>query len=220
MYSALITLLAICLFIKGEYHIKLKNKIFRHNYSYLENVYYNQKMAAFNYRGSCDIVFVGDSLTDYFQWNEVFLTKKVCNRGIGGDISEGVLNRLSDVVKLSPSKIFIMIGTNDITHNVANDVIENNIAEILRKLHTDLDETEIYIQSILPTGSAEKNRKIITINKKIKRVCESINLCTYVDLYSDFVMNNEINPEYTLEGLHLNANGYEIWINKIKSFID
>jgi lysophospholipase L1-like esterase len=61
------------------------------------------------------IVFLGDSITDFFRVNEFFPGVYVINRGISGDTTDGVLNRLAEsVYELSPSKIFLMIGTNDL----------------------------------------------------------------------------------------------------------
>ena len=95
------------------------------------------------------IVFVGDSITDFFRLNEFFHGVYIINRGIGGDTTDGVLKRLSEsVFDLSPSKVFILIGTNDIGENKSYDHIIGNIALIIDKIQNKCPEANIYLQSI------------------------------------------------------------------------
>src|SRR5690606_12338396 len=61
-----------------------------------------------------DIVFIGNSITFWADWQELLKTSHVKNRGIPGDISFGVLERLDEVIEGKPRKIFIMIGINDL----------------------------------------------------------------------------------------------------------
>ena len=40
--------------------------------------------------------------------------ENVRNRGISGDVTDGVLLRLGELIKYKPTSIFIMIGINDL----------------------------------------------------------------------------------------------------------
>mgnify|MGYP000061554644 CR=1 FL=1 len=87
---------------------------------------YNSSIRAYNYDGypggvlisTDEIIFLGNSITDIGEWTEVWQDIHVKNRGISGDNTFGVLARLDEVVSSKPSKIFIMIGINDISKNI------------------------------------------------------------------------------------------------------
>src|SRR6202020_1961602 len=60
------------------------------------------------------IIFLGNSITEMGDWKKVLNDSTVLNRGIGGDITYGVLKRLKDITDRNPSKVFILLGINDI----------------------------------------------------------------------------------------------------------
>src|SRR5271168_325844 len=60
------------------------------------------------------IIFLGNSITEMGDWKKVLNDSTVINRGIGGDITYGVLKRLKDITDRSPSEVFILLGINDI----------------------------------------------------------------------------------------------------------
>ena len=81
---------------------------------------------------SNDIVFLGNSLTEGGKWNDYFagteskLNKKggaIRNRGIIGDTAEGIADRLDEITKGAPKKIFLLCGVNDISHNLTVDEV-------------------------------------------------------------------------------------------------
>jgi len=57
----------------------------------------------------------------------------VINRGIAGDITFGVLGRLDEVIARKPAKLFIKIGINDISKNIPDEIIVENILTMVRK---------------------------------------------------------------------------------------
>src|SRR6478736_1622024 len=89
---------------------------------------YAQRVANFrSYPNSeKDIIFLGNSITDYTDWNELLQLPEARNRGISGDITFGILERLDEVTEGKPAKIFILIGINDIARNIPDSVILNN----------------------------------------------------------------------------------------------
>src|SRR5690349_16498569 len=64
------------------------------------------------------IIFLGNSITEGGQWTKLTGDASVINRGISGDITYGVLKRLPDIIKRKPSKLFILIGINDIAKDI------------------------------------------------------------------------------------------------------
>ena len=100
------------------------------------STFYMQRSSLFNKLSitSKDIVFIGNSITNGAEWNELFPQKRVKNRGISGDTSEGVFDRLDAVVKGKPAKIFILIGVNDISREIKVETIVLNMKQIIEKI--------------------------------------------------------------------------------------
>lgn len=172
------------------------------------------------------IIFLGNSITEGGQWKKLLKDSTVINRGISGDVTFGVLKRLEDIIQREPSKVFLLIGINDISKNIPDEVILENIFSIVRKLKGSLPKTSIYVQSILPTNNSFKNtlpqhynkdEHVIIINSQLMRYAEKIGF-TYVDIYTPF-QNKEgkLDARYTYDGLHLNNIGYEHWASILKN---
>lgn len=166
-----------------------------------------------------DVVFVGDSITQNCNWNEFFLSYSIKNRGIGSDTTKGVLERIDDVIRLKPVKVFLMIGVNDVRYGVDNDEVINNYKELFNVLRKSLPETEMYIQSILPTSDIKNNKKIEKLNSIIQQESKNHGF-EYVNLYDDFVDENDVlKSNYTADGLHLMGDAYKVWIDKISKYL-
>lgn len=172
--------------------------------------------------GTDEIVFLGDSITERCEWNELFSDNKIIQRGISGDITEGVLFRLSEVIKRKPKKIFLMIGVNDLRRGFDIDtVIIKNYETILNRIRSESRSTKIFLQSVLPVNNSVKeakttSAKVIELNKKIEYLAGK-NGARYIDLFSSFTdKSNNLREELTSDGLHINGKGYVIW----KSIID
>lgn len=171
-----------------------------------------------------EIIFLGNSITDGAEWSELFGNSNVKNRGIGGDDTDGVLERLTEVTSSKPAKIFMMIGTNDLAYGKTVDHVVENHKKIIAQIKTDSPDTEIYIQSVLPCEDAvhttRPNDKIREINKQLIEICKSQAL-TYIDLdpaFSD--ENGKLNKKYSIDGLHVNGAGYLIWKEIVKKYIE
>lgn len=176
-----------------------------------------------------DIVFIGNSITEQGRdWSEKFGIKHIANRGIAGDLTDGVLHRLDEIIYFKPKAIFILIGVNDLSnkhhemdtkHNFKYDKIVSsskfvakNIVKISRKLHKDLPETKIFVRTVLPTRRDHLKTDILEVNRYIRKY-EKKGCYTLIDLYQQFVdENGEMAKELTRDGVHLNDNGYAKWV--------
>ena len=162
-----------------------------------------------------EIIFLGNSISDNCEWSELFENPNVKNRGIGGDDTDGVLERIDEVLSSSPKKVFILIGTNDLAYGKTVDHIIENYNKILDSISIKSPNTEIYIQSVLPVDEAvhwtRKMSDIRSINESLVEICKERGI-KYIDLFPLFVNSeNKLNPEYSIDGLHLNAAGYLLW---------
>jgi len=187
--------------------------------------YYIDKVTSFmvSDSGKGKIVFLGDSLTDICDWSELLNNNDIINRGISFDTTDGVLNRISEVTRLNPSKVFIMIGINDIGKGRSTKDIINNYKKILDYIKVNSKSTTIYVQSLLPINkdifkTTTKDENIINLNKELVELCNSYGV-KYINLYPLFVVdNNKLNPEYTVGGLHVNGKGYLVWKKAIAQY--
>jgi len=174
-----------------------------------------------------EIIFLGNSITDGCNWSELLDDQRVINRGISGDIVEGILDRLDEVLESKPLKVFLMIGINDLGTGRSARYVKNNIITILERIKKESPETGIYLHSILPVNPdfgmfkthTEKTNDIIKINKQLNKYCNN-NSIKYIDLHSSFKTNkNYLNPDYSNDGLHLIGEGYLLWKSLILEYV-
>src|SRR5690606_26918692 len=100
----------------------------------------------------------------------------VVNRGIGGDITFGVLKRLGDITDRQPSKVFILLGINDIGKDIPIAVIADNYLKIVREIQRKCPQAKIFVQSVLPVNPTimgfpqhyDKKEKILELNELLK----------------------------------------------------
>ena len=174
--------------------------------------------------GKREVIFLGNSITEHGEWNELFKNKYIINRGIGGDIAWGVYDRLDEVLSSKPKKIFLLIGINDIGRYIPNRMIADKIEQILDKITNESPKTKLYLQTILPINEKmiwydymkNKSEQIVILNKKIKALAISRNI-KLIDLYKHFVnKDGDLPKKYTWDGLHLSSAGYLHWRDLIK----
>lgn len=176
------------------------------------------------------VVFFGDSITEFLSagdWYGEYSVKngkEVYNRGIGGDTTNRLFERTRDnVTCIKPCAVVLLIGTNDIGLGFDSDFISNNIEKTLILLKADCPDCRIILQAIYPVieGKAEKrtNRAILDANKKIKALAEKYKT-EYLDLtYILSDKNGNLRQEYTYDGLHLSAAGYEVTTREITAYL-
>ncbi|NQU84352.1 MAG: hypothetical protein HQ541_01200 [Mariniphaga sp.] len=170
------------------------------------------------------ILFLGNSITEGTNWRELLGDDSVINRGIGGDVSFGILDRLDDVIARKPQKVFLLIGINDLAQHIPDEVIAENCKKIVERIQKESPETNVYMQSVLPVNpnlprfpkNYDLQEQVIATNKYLKKVAKKIK-CPYIDIFSVFLNEEKLlNPKYTREGLHLNAEGYKVWVEFLK----
>lgn len=165
-----------------------------------------------------DVVFLGDSITEGAAWNELFPEVSTRNRGIGWDSTAGVLKRLRQVTNAKPSKVFLLIGTNDLLYGVEPDIVVRNTAEIVTQIKKASPETTVYIQSILPR-EASYRASIESVNRSLRDATKST--AQWVDLYPAFVdeQDGSIADRFSNDELHLTGEGYALWRSLIAEYV-
>jgi lysophospholipase L1-like esterase len=170
------------------------------------------------------VLFLGNSITEMGEWGKLSGDTTIINRGIGGDITFGLLKRLDDVIKRKPSKLFLLIGINDIGKDIPDAVIAGNIRRIIETIQSGSPATIIYLETILPVNPGvpglpqhyDKNEHVRAVNKLLPVVAADMKV-TLIDTYSLFAGSDGLfRKEYTPEGLHVNKAGYTMWVQFLK----
>jgi len=168
------------------------------------------------------VVFLGDSITDYWKLEDYFPGKPYINRGIDGQTTPQMLVRYrQDVIALHPKVLVVLAGTNDIagvTGPARNEEIEANYASMaeLARLH----HIRVVFASLLPvhnyTPDAKESfalrprERILALNAWLKDYCAK-NGFGYLDYFSAMVDGQGmLRRDLSDDGLHPNPAGYKI----------
>ena len=148
-----------------------------------------------------DISFVGDSLTEGYDVKTYYSAFNVVNRGIGGDTTFGVENRLdSSVYDVHPKVVSLLIGANNF------DTMLQNYETIVSKIRTNCPTAKMILCSLTSMSGnwGRNNSKARNNNVKIKQIADNYT-CIYADLYNPLLDSNtnELKDEYSADGGHL-----------------
>ncbi|MDE6723052.1 MAG: hypothetical protein K2J55_02535, partial [Eubacterium sp.] len=141
----------------------------------------------------------------------------VYNRGISGDTSDRLLERLEKtVLNIKPKNIVLLIGTNDLGVGADTDFAAENVEKIIEQSKKRCKNINIILESVYPINTKinrqgrRKNRDILLLNEKLKAVAKKQKI-EFVDLTNKLSdKKGMFNAEYTYDGLHANAMAYEI----------
>lgn len=174
-------------------------------------------------------LFLGDSITEQYDLDEYYNDLPVVNSGISGNKTKDLLNDLNNrVYQYNPSKVFLLIGTNDIQSKVEDDVIINNIKKILEDIHENRPYAKLYLEAIYPvdegsSGAQDRtNKEIQSINASLEDYCKK-NDITFIDMY-DLLLDSESDKDrlfedYSKDGLHISDEGYEVITKELMKYI-
>ena len=168
-----------------------------------------------------NLVFIGDSLTEWYDWQERFPAYEVLNLGISGETVEELLDRRDDIRSRggSPDAVFLMTGINNVLSEQHD--ITRPYAEIVRNLTTWYKGAKIVVQSLLPVDMPWiKNDTIRLINRHLAEIANEHG-AEYLDVYTAFT-DADGNPKPGLlsdDGVHLAAKGYEVWAKKVEKYL-
>ena len=191
--------------------------------------YYYARMRTFETEPpirSTDIVMLGNSLTEGGRdWAEKLGKPNVRNRGISGDVAMGIDARLFQITPHKPAKIFLLVGINDVSHDLTVDSIVTNIRLLVEHIHAQSPKTKLVLQSLLPiresTGRWKrlqgKTDMIPQINARLEALAREKGL-TFINLFPHFTEpgTNVLRSELTYDGLHLSKAGYDVWVKLLK----
>ena len=178
---------------------------------------------------SSSIVMLGNSLTENGgDWNARLDGKRIKNRGISGDDAIGIKHRLIQILPGKPKAIFLMVGVNDLSHDLTPRQVFGNICPVIEQIRRDSPQTQLFVQSLLPINESfgrwktldGKTNDIPVINKMLKQYCQKHHI-TYINLFKQFVRHgtNELRASLSVDGLHLSPVGYKIWAFELQRYV-
>ena len=166
------------------------------------------------------IIMLGNSITEQGNWTELLKDDRFVNRGIAGDVVNGIRSRLEPLERLRPRRIYLMVGVNDLLFHPP-EAIFPNYQTLVRELQRRFPETELILQSILPVNNEVRrtgveNVAINTLNTAIRRLAEERQL-TYLDVHAQLRDERGALPAtFTADGIHLNGLAYLRWAELIR----
>ena len=178
-----------------------------------------------------DILFIGDSIVEYYPLQELFGTAKtIVNRGIRGYQTGLLLENLdAHLYGGAVDKIVLLIGTNDIGKDVPVNEALNNLEAIIQSIVRDYPLTEIKLLSILPVNEGEDYKQTVYIrtNEKIQKWNQAYQELTSAYMQVEFVpvfdrltdQAGQLKKEYTTDGLHLSIAGYQALTKALKEYL-
>ncbi len=162
---------------------------------------------------SADVVFLGNSITAGGNWTELLGRERIVNRGIGGDNTVGMLQRMRFVTSLRPKLCFVMAGINDLYADAPVETIFRNYVKILDTLRAHA--VIPVIQSTLHVNpkwkrTEEKNPQVASLNALLRSYAAEQSI-EYLDLNAVLSANGVLRDEFTNDGVHLTAAAYGQW---------
>ena len=199
--------------------------------AFAQNEYNLRRRSLFNVLPvtSKDIIFLGNSITDGCEWAELFDNRHIKNRGISGDRSVWLLDRIDSIIAGHPKKLFLMIGTNDLIAGTAPRDVVANIGKLIDRFQTESPWTKLFVQSLLPMNgldpgyenrpNRDKGAEIIETNVLLEKLCLEKTV-VYLDIYSSLVdARGQLDKHFTSDGLHLTGDGYLVWKEILKPYV-
>jgi len=192
--------------------------------------------------GKNKIVFIGNSITYSMRhWDKKLNVKNIVNRGISGDYSDGILERLDEIIYYKPLAVFLLIGLNDFFDDNTTrpgrtpEYVAKNILTAAKTIKQESPETKIFIQTILPINNQQYLDEKPQVNflwttyypsvnqqvNETNKILKENNEFEIIDLHPLYLNNDRsMKRNLSKDGVHLNENGYNIWIDRVKPLVD
>lgn len=185
------------------------------------------------------IVFTGSSLMEMFPVEEWVRelgpdAPIVYNRGVGGYKTSDLLPILDACVfELEPRKVFINIGTNDLSDDsIPLEKVMSNYDRIITQIEERLPGVIIYMMAYYPVNydaAAEEMKPCLLIrtNDKINRANELVEQLAarhgqrFINVNAPLMdEQGRLKAEYTIEGMHIKPEGYRAIFGDIMAYVN
>jgi lysophospholipase L1-like esterase len=167
------------------------------------------------------IVFLGDSITEFTQWEDWFPQLRTSNRGVGGQAIRDVMARLETAI-VDPKAVSLLIGTNDL-HGLGASRELGEIAAQMRALVTRIRELApsacLLVNGVMPRSVVFRDR-IIELNHAYQTIANDSG-STFIDTWAALAApDGAIRGELSSDGLHLSIAGYRVWVDVLRPHLE
>lgn len=180
-----------------------------------------------------EILFLGDSMVEYFNTNFYYPELKISNRGVAGATTKLIMDNLDTITgTIDPKKIFLSVGSNNLVLlEHTPEEAANAIIELINTLNYKYPFATIYYLSTTPVVNEESkvykklyvagrlNQDNMKINEIVKNYLNGDNL-VFINQYDSLIENEYLNENMTPDGIHLNKHGYEVYAKNIKPYLN
>jgi lysophospholipase L1-like esterase len=186
-------------------------------------------------KGNIDLLFVGDSITDWFYWprgageatggkvwEANFAPLKAANFAIAGDTTQGVLWRMQngELEGFKAKLIVLMLGTNNTASNPVGQIIAGDRL-IVDEFKKQQPQAKVLVLGVFPRNNARDPQQTPILNATIKAINIGLSQFAdnkqvfYMDIGDKFLVDGLVPADIMADGLHPTAKGYQIWADAI-----
>lgn len=172
-----------------------------------------------------EVVFAGDSLVNDGRWSEFFTP--IRSRGIGGQRTDELLKRLDEILESRPSRLFLLVGSNDLSQAVPPAQLLRHYRTILERVKAGSPATAVVICGLLPVNQkfknppAYSNEDVHAVNEGLARLAAEFPPARFLDLTPELAdEHGDLKPELSKDGLHLNVRGYLAIQDKVRAALE
>ncbi len=167
------------------------------------------------------LLFIGDSLIEFYDWERRFPGSEVFNFGIAGETAEGLFSRLGTILDkvASPDFIFIMTGINNLA--MGDREFPRTYKKIIELIKAKSPSSKIFVHSLLPVlFTFISNDEIRQMNFELRKMADEEG-ATYSDIHTIFLdSSGSPRKSYLLDdGVHLSEEGYSAWSAEIEKLL-
>lgn len=189
-------------------------------------------------------VMAGSSLMEFFPVNELQQTLErqtiIYNRGIAGYVTRELLGAMKECIfELEPAKLFINIGTNDISSADGEYELEKLLAnynEILTQIGARLPECKVYVMAYYPVNAkadfpgmdqaakdsyfrTRTNASLLEANRAVEQLAGKHGY-EFINVNAGLTdAEGNLKEEFTMDGVHMYGSGYSVVLHNLKGYL-
>jgi lysophospholipase L1-like esterase len=189
-------------------------------------------------RGDIDMLFLGDSITDFWRdtdpqrggkavWDREYAPLKAANFGISADRTQNVLWRLEhgEAEGYQPKVVVLMIGTNNTglerdgtPRNTPAEVVEG-VTAVVHELRARFPDAKILFLAIFPRSEKDSPQRaqVAEVNQGLAQLNGGQHVF-FLDIGGRFLdAEGNIPRDLMPDLLHPSLKGYEVWADAIRA---